>query len=206
MGVFDDLALATLSAGVDEVGRGPLAGPVVAGAVVLDPRRPIAGLKDSKRLTAKQRTRLAAEIKDKALAWGLGRASVAEIDRLNILRASHLAMQRAVAALDIEPEIILVDGNRLPAFARPAVAIVKGDRRVPEISAGAIIAKVDRDLEMTELGARFPEYGFARHKGYATVEHRLALSRVGPCRFHRASFAPVRDAMRVTLNQATVSS
>lgn len=191
---FECLAYPILSAGVDEVGRGPLAGPVVAGAVVLDARRPVSGLKDSKRLTASARLRLAAEIKDKALAWALGRAEVAEIDRLNILRASHLAMQRAVAALGLEPELILVDGNLLPAFASPAMAVVKGDNRVPEISAGAIIAKVDRDLEMQALGERFPGYGFARHKGYPTAEHLRALARLGPCPLHRWSFAPVRNA------------
>jgi ribonuclease HII len=196
MGLFDDLALPVLSAGVDEVGRGPLAGPVMAGAVVLDARRPVSGLKDSKRLSAVQRERLAAQIKEKALAWAVGRADEAEIDRLNILRASHLAMQRAVAALDMEPDIIFVDGNLLPVFDRPAVAIIKGDNRVPEISAGSIIAKVERDQEMTELDARFPGYGFARHKGYATAEHLRALSRLGPCPFHRSSFAPVRDARK----------
>jgi len=194
-GFFDELVRPRLSAGVDEVGRGPLAGPVVAGAVLLDPRRPISGLKDSKRLSVAQRTRLAAEIKEKALAWALGRAEVAEIDVLNILRASHLAMQRAVAALAIEPEIIFVDGNLLPQFDRPAIAIVKGDDRIPEISAGAIIAKVERDLEMTRLGLRFPGYGFARHKGYATAEHRAALGRLGPCPLHRSSFAPIRTAL-----------
>ncbi|MFP6836271.1 MAG: ribonuclease HII, partial [Pseudomonadales bacterium] len=175
MRLFDDLALPWISAGVDEVGRGPLAGPVVAGAVVLDTRRPIVGLRDSKRLTAVQRAELAIEIRETALAWALGRASVVEIDHLNILRASHLAMQRAVAALAVEPDIVLVDGNLLPAFDRPAIAVIKGDNRVPEISAGAIIAKVDRDLEMIELDSQFPGYGFARHKGYPTAEHREAL-------------------------------
>ena len=136
MRLFDDLARPMLCVGVDEVGRGPLAGPVVAGAVVLDGRRPIAGLKDSKRLSAGQRDCLAAEIKEKALAWALGRADVAEIDHLNILRASHLAMQRAVAGLGIEPELILVDGNLLPVFDRPAIAVIKGDNRVPEIACG----------------------------------------------------------------------
>ncbi|MCZ6709241.1 MAG: ribonuclease HII [Gammaproteobacteria bacterium] len=197
MRLFDDLALPWLSAGVDEVGRGPLAGPVVAGAVVLDARRPIPGLKDSKRLNATQRTLLATEIRETALAWALGRADVAEIDHLNILRASHLAMQRAIAALTVQPDLILVDGNLLPAFDRPAIAVIGGDNRVPEISAGAIIAKVDRDLEMIELDSQFPGYGFARHKGYATAEHRKALWRLGPCRLHRSSFAPVRDAMNM---------
>jgi ribonuclease HII len=193
MGLFDDLAGSNLTAGVDEVGRGPLAGPVVAGAVVLDPARPIAGLKDSKRLNASRRTELAEEIRDKALAWGLGRAEVEEIDAINILQASHLAMQRAVSSLALEPEVILVDGNLLPVFAVPAVAVVKGDARVPEISAGAILAKVARDKEMTELDLVYPGYGFAGHKGYPTAEHLLALSALGPCPVHRSSFAPVRD-------------
>lgn len=194
-GLFDELSAPGLSAGVDEVGRGPLAGPVVAGAVVLDPARPIAGLKDSKRLSAARRELLADEIRRSALAWGLGRAEVTEIDRLNILRASHLAMQRAVVALGIEPEVILVDGNMLPAFDRPAVAIVKGDGRIAEISAGAILAKVHRDREMTELAVRYPQYGFDRHKGYATAEHLRALATIGPCPVHRSSFAPVQRAM-----------
>jgi ribonuclease HII len=197
--LFDDLALPWFCAGVDEVGRGPLAGPVVAGAVVLDTRRPIPGLRDSKRLNAAQRARIATEIRETALAWALGRADVAEIDQLNILRASHLAMQRAVAGLALELDIILVDGNLLPAFDRPAIAVIKGDDRVPEISAGAIIAKVDRDLEMIELDAQYPGYGFARNKGYPTAQHREALRRLGPCPLHRSSFAPVRDAMEMKL-------
>ncbi|HEY5678822.1 MAG TPA: ribonuclease HII [Pseudomonadales bacterium] len=193
MGLFDDLAGTNLTAGVDEVGRGPLAGPVVAGAVVLDPLRPIDGLKDSKRLNARRRAELAEEIRAKALAWGLGRAEVEEIDALNILRASHLAMQRAVAALSVEPEMILVDGNLLPVFSVPAVAVVKGDARVPEISAGAILAKVARDREMIELDRLYPGYGFAGHKGYPTAEHLSALAELGACAVHRTSFAPVRD-------------
>ena len=193
MGLFDDLAGSNLTAGVDEVGRGPLAGPVVAGAVILDPLRPIDGLKDSKRLNAKRRAELAEEIRFKALAWGLGRAEVEEIDALNILRASHLAMQRAVSALSVEPEMVLVDGNLLPVFPVPAVAVVKGDTRVPEISAGAILAKVARDREMIELDGRFPGYGFAAHKGYPTADHLAALTQLGACPVHRSSFAPVRD-------------
>lgn len=193
MGLFDDLAGTNLTAGVDEVGRGPLAGPVVAGAVVLDPLRPIDGLKDSKRLNARRRAELAEEIRAKALVWGLGRAEVEEIDALNILRASHLAMQRAVAALSVEPEMILVDGNLLPVFSVPAVAVVKGDARVPEISAGAILAKVARDREMIELDRLYPGYGFAGHKGYPTAEHLSALAELGACAVHRTSFAPVRD-------------
>ncbi len=194
MALFDGLAGPAVSAGVDEVGRGPLAGPVVAGAVILDNRVPIAGLKDSKRLSANQREALAMKIRQCALAYGVGRAEVEEIDELNILRASHLAMQRAVAALLIEPEVIYVDGNLLPRFAIPAVAVVKGDTRVPEISAAAILAKVARDREMVELARRFPGYGMEKHKGYATAEHLAALDRLGSCALHRKSFRPVRLA------------
>lgn len=194
MALFDGLAGPALSAGVDEVGRGPLAGPVIAGAVILDNTIPISGLKDSKRLSANQREALAMKIRHCALAYGMGRAEVEEIDELNILRASHLAMQRAVAALLIEPEVIYVDGNLLPRFAIPAVAVVKGDTRVPEISAAAIIAKVARDREMVELARRFPGYGMEKHKGYATAEHLAALDRLGSCALHRKSFRPVRLA------------
>ncbi|MEJ2090069.1 MAG: ribonuclease HII [Gammaproteobacteria bacterium] len=191
--LFEGLASPELSAGVDEVGRGPLAGPVVAAAVVFGARRP-EGLKDSKRLTARRRSVLAVEIESAALAWGIGRASVAEIDRLNILRASHLAMQRAVLALGTRPEVLLVDGNLLPFFDIPAVAVVKGDDRVPEISAASIIAKVARDEEMAALAERYPGYGFERHKGYATSEHLAALELLGPTPAHRQSFAPVRSS------------
>lgn len=201
MELFANLAAPSLSAGVDEVGRGPLAGPVVAGAVVLDSRRTIAGLVDSKRLSAPRREAIAIEIKTHALAWGIGEASVPEIDAMNILRASHLAMQRAVAALSLTPEVIFVDGNLLPAFAIPAVAVVKGDARVPEISAGAIIAKVARDEIMRALDGELPGYGFARHKGYPTAAHLAALLQLGPCAQHRYSFAPVRAAHR--LDKAT---
>ncbi len=194
MALFDGLAGPALSAGVDEVGRGPLAGPVVAGAVILDNTIPITGLKDSKRLSAKQREKLARAIRKCALAYAVGRAEVEEIDELNILRASHLAMQRAVAALDRQPEVIYVDGNLLPSFAIPAVAVIKGDTRVPEISAAAILAKVVRDKEMVELARRFPGYGMERHKGYATAEHLAALDRLGSCPLHRQSFEPVRRA------------
>ncbi len=194
MALFDGLASPALSAGVDEVGRGPLAGPVIAGAVILDNTIPIIGLKDSKRLSAKQREELAGEIRKCALAFALGRAEVEEIDELNILRASHLAMQRAVTALDRQPEVIYVDGNLLPSFAIPAVAVIKGDTRVPEISAAAILAKVVRDKEMVELARRFPGYGMEKHKGYATAEHLAALDRLGSCPLHRQSFEPVRRA------------
>jgi ribonuclease HII len=180
-----------LVAGVDEVGRGPLAGPVVAAAVILDPARPIAGLRDSKRLSARARERLCAEIHGKALAVGLGRAEVAEIDGSNVLRATLLAMQRAVATLAIVPKAVYVDGNCAPALPMPAVAIVDGDARVPAISAASIVAKVWRDREMTALAAAHPVYGFEMHKGYGTPAHLAALVRYGPSPVHRRSFAPV---------------
>jgi len=192
---------APLIAGVDEVGRGPLAGPVVAAAVILDPARPIAGLADSKTLSPIRREQLATEIRAKALAWALGRAEVAEIDRLNILQASLLAMQRAIAALSIVPEQALVDGNRCPPLACPCRAIVKGDATVPAISAASILAKVARDAEMGELHERYPRYGFAQHKGYPTAAHRDALRRFGPCPEHRRSFAPVAAALSTDLQE-----
>ncbi len=180
-------------AGVDEAGRGPLAGPVVAAAVILDPNAPIEGLKDSKRLTAKTRERLEAEILCRARAVGVGRAEVEEIDDLNILRAALLAMQRAVRALPLPPEVVYVDGRQTPAFPMPAVAVVGGDDRVPAISAASIVAKVARDREMTHVAQRYPEYGFDGHKGYATAAHLRALERHGPTPLHRQSFAPVRN-------------
>lgn len=192
---------APLIAGVDEVGRGPLAGPVVAAAVILDPARPIAGLADSKTLSPLRREQLATEIRAKALAWALGRAEVAEIDRLNILQASLLAMQRAIAALSIVPDQALVDGNRCPPLACPCRAIVKGDATVPAISAASILAKVARDAEMGELHERYPRYGFAQHKGYPTAAHRDALRRFGPCPEHRRSFAPVAAALSTDLQE-----
>lgn len=192
---------APLIAGVDEVGRGPLAGPVVAAAVILDPARPIAGLADSKTLSPLRREQLAVEIRAKALAWALGRAEVAEIDRLNILQASLLAMQRAIAALSIVPDQALVDGNRCPLLACPCRAIVRGDATVPAISAASILAKVARDAEMGELHERYPRYGFAQHKGYPTAAHRDALRRFGPCPEHRRSFAPVAAALSTDLQE-----
>lgn len=193
MGLFDDWSWgASLTAGVDEVGRGPLAGPVLAGAVILNPGHHIVGLKDSKRLTAKQRESLAEEIRMRSLAFAVGRAEVEEIDRLNILRASHLAMQRAVQGLAVAPNVIFVDGNLLPSFPFPAVAVVKGDVTVPEISAGAIIAKTMRDAEMRRMAETYPGYGFEAHKGYATKAHLEALRELGPSPIHRLSFAPVR--------------
>ncbi len=180
-----------LIAGVDEVGRGPLAGPVVAAAVVLDPQTPIAGLKDSKLLSPLRRETLAAAIRERARYWSLGRADVAEIDALNILQASLLAMQRAVEGLPVVPQRVLVDGRHLPRLSCPAEAIVKGDARVAEISAAAIIAKVARDTEMQRLHERYPGYGFDRHKGYPTKEHREQLVALGVTPQHRRSFAPV---------------
>jgi ribonuclease HII len=190
-----------LIAGVDEAGRGPLAGPVVAAAVILDPDQPIAGLADSKKLSPIRREQLAVEIRAKSLAWALGRAEVAEIDRLNILQASLLAMQRAVTAVSIVPEQALVDGNRCPRLACPCQAIVKGDATVPAISAASILAKVARDAELRELHERYPRYGFARHKGYPTAAHLDALHRFGPCPEHRRSFAPVAAVLQAAIIQ-----
>lgn len=179
-------------AGVDEVGRGPLAGPVVAAAVMLDPNRPIPGLDDSKRLTARRREALSGEIRTHALAWALGRSEVDEIDRVNILQASMLAMERAVAALSIQPGHVYVDGNRLPNLPMAATAVVGGDALIAEIAAASILAKVSRDAELVALDERFPGYGFAGHKGYPSRAHLEALERLGPCPEHRRSFAPVR--------------
>jgi len=179
-------------AGVDEVGRGPLAGPVVAAAVILDPARPIEGLADSKKLTERSRERLALEIRGKALAWALGRAEVEEIDRINILQASLLAMSRAVAALALPPDHALIDGNRCPILPCSAEAIVGGDDSEPAISAASILAKVSRDQEMVELDHCFPGYGLARHKGYPTKAHLQALAEWGVTSIHRRTFGPVR--------------
>lgn len=190
--LFEALALPPLTAGVDEVGRGPLAGDVVTAAVILDPARPIAGLADSKKLTARRREALSAEIRDKALSYSIARASVAEIDRLNILQASLLAMKRAVEALPLQPEYVLVDGNRLPKWHYRAQAVVKGDSRHACIAAASILAKVTRDAEMDELALRYPDYGFARHRGYPTAVHLQALNDFGITPFHRRSYAPVR--------------
>ena len=183
-----------LVAGVDEAGRGPLAGPVVAAAVILDERQPIAGLADSKKLSAARREALYDEIRAKALCCCVAQASVEEIDRLNILQATLLAMQRAVAGLRLKPGLVLVDGNRLPLLEMRAEAIVKGDAKVAAISAASILAKVTRDRGLELLDQRDPQYGFARHKGYGTAEHLQALRLHGPCPEHRSSFAPVAQA------------
>jgi ribonuclease HII len=183
-----------LVAGVDEAGRGPLAGPVVAACVVLDPARPIAGLADSKKLSPQRRTLLAVQIRDRALAWAVASASPSEIDEHNILRATLLAMARAVEGLGVRPDEILVDGLHCPPVSCRARAVVKGDATVPSISAASILAKTDRDAMMDELHEQFPGYGFDRHRGYPTPEHVEALRRLGPTAVHRRSFAPVRAA------------
>lgn len=185
-----------LVAGVDEAGRGPLAGPVVAAAVILDDLRPIAGLADSKALSPARRSVLADRIRAEALCCSVGLASVDEIDRLNILQATLLAMRRAVEGLRLKPVKVLVDGNRLPVLPMAGEAIVGGDAKVPAISAASIVAKVHRDALCQTLEDRHPGYGFAVHKGYATAEHLEALGRLGPCAAHRQSFAPVREASR----------
>ena len=184
-----------LLAGVDEVGRGPLAGPVVTAAVILDNGYIIDDLADSKRLSEKKRQLLDYEIRAHALSFSIGRAEIHEIDQLNILQATMLAMQRAVAGLDVRPERVLVDGNRLPKLPCEAEAIVGGDGLVPEISAASIIAKVYRDNLMLELHQKYPQYGFDSNKGYPTRKHREALIKYGVTPCHRQSFAPVRNAM-----------
>lgn len=184
-----------LTAGIDEVGRGPLAGPVVAAAVILDPAKPIKGLADSKLLNEKRREVLAERIRDRAMAWAIGRAEVDEIDQINILQASLLAMQRAVAALHITPVHAVVDGMHCPILLCTTEAIIKGDQFIPAISAASIIAKVYRDAEMIEMNNEFPGYGFADHKGYGTAQHVEALRQLGVTRIHRRSFAPVREQL-----------
>ncbi len=184
---------AALLAGVDEAGRGPLAGPVVAAAVILDPDHPIAGLADSKALTAKKREQLADAIRAHALCISVAEASVEEIDRLNILQATMLAMQRAVAGLRLKPGLVWVDGNRAPLLEQPVRTIVKGDATVPAISAASILAKVHRDAWCAAIHAEYPEYGFGAHKGYPTAEHLAALRLHGPGPWHRRSFGPVRE-------------
>jgi len=187
---------AILIAGVDEAGRGPLAGPVTAAAVIPDPERSIRGLTDSKRLTPDQRETLDREIRAKALTFAVAFATVEEIDRINILQASLLAMQRAVENLSVTPQRALVDGNRRPRLTCPVETIVKGDATVAAISAASILAKVARDREMSMLDDKFPGYGFACHKGYPTRAHLAALHELGPCALHRRSFRPVRELLR----------
>jgi len=182
----------TILAGVDEAGRGPLAGPVVAAAVVLSAAHPIDGLADSKTLSASRREALAGQVRARAAAWALGLASVEEIDRLNILQATLLAMQRAVQGLSIMPGLVLVDGNRAPRLACPVRTVVRGDSLIQCISAASILAKVARDAILLDLDAQYPGYGFAVHKGYPTVAHQRALEALGPSPVHRRSFAPVR--------------
>jgi len=181
----------SLLAGVDEVGRGPLAGPVVAAAVILDPSRPILGLADSKKLSEKKREALFDEIKEKSIAYAVARASVEEIDQINILHASLLAMKRAVEQLSPLPEFALIDGNRCPELLVPSEAVVKGDSRVACISAASIMAKVTRDREMIELDRLYPGYGLAKHKGYPTKAHLAALKELGVNKLYRKSFKPV---------------
>jgi ribonuclease HII len=202
--VTDQIALSfftaqTLVAGVDEVGRGPLAGPVVAAAVILDPTRPVDGLADSKALTEKRREQLAEAIRARALAWSIARAEVEEIDDLNILHASLLAMRRAVLALEPAARYALIDGNRCPELPCPAEAIVKGDSRVAAISAASILAKVTRDREMVEMDRRYPGYGLASHKGYPSRQHLEALAQLGVTPIHRRSYAPVRRILESSI-------
>jgi ribonuclease HII len=185
-----------LIAGVDEAGRGPLAGPVVAAAVILDPKTPISGLADSKTLSEKKRLALYQTIRENALAWSIAEATVAEIDRLNILQATLLAMQRAVAQLAVRPDHVLVDGNRLPVLPVSAQAIVQGDRKIPAISAASILAKVYRDRIMEGYAKEFPAFAFDLHKGYGTRQHLSELSEFGPLSIHRRSFKPVKDLLR----------
>lgn len=188
-----------LLAGVDEVGRGPLAGDVVTAAVILDPDQPIEGLADSKKLSEKRREQLFEQIVAKAHSWCIARASVAEIDRYNILHATLLAMRRAVEGLVVQPEYVAVDGNRLPDWHYPSQAVIKGDATVPCISAAAILAKVTRDREMVSHHAQYPAYGFAGHKGYGTPVHLDALRQCGPCELHRRSFEPIKTMLRESI-------
>lgn len=186
-----------LVAGVDEVGRGPLVGDVVTAAVILDPRSPISGLADSKKLSEKKRELLFAEITRKALCWSIGRASPEEIDKLNILQATMLAMTRAVEGLAIQPHWVKVDGNRCPVWSYPSEAIIKGDSKVAEISAASILAKVTRDREMRQLHFKYPDYGFAQHKGYPTPIHLQKLTELGPLKEYRMSFKPVQLVLQL---------
>jgi ribonuclease HII len=194
-GLFEVDYKGSVLAGVDEVGRGPLAGDVVAAAVILDSQHPIEGLRDSKKLSASRREALAQVIRERALAWSIASASVAEIDELNILQASLLAMHRAVRALDPQPEYVLVDGNRLPRWHYASEPVVRGDDRVPAIAAASILAKVHRDTALIAMEIQYPGYGFAAHKGYPTVAHLQALQTLGVTPLHRRSFAPVKKIL-----------
>lgn len=195
--VFDrDMTGLRLICGVDEAGRGPLAGSVVAAAVILDPAHPIAGLADSKKLSAKVRERLAIEIREHAFAWAIGEATAAEIDQINILQATFLAMRRAIEGLDVSVDHALIDGNRVPpGLICSAESIVKGDAKEPAISAASILAKTHRDAQLLELDGRYPQYGFARHMGYPTAAHLEALRLHGPSPVHRRSFGPVAQTL-----------
>ncbi|WP_095093587.1 ribonuclease HII [Pseudomonas sp. Irchel 3A5] len=197
-----------LVAGVDEVGRGPLCGAVVTAAVILDPRRPILGLNDSKKLTEAKRELLFEEICEKALSWHIARAEVEEIDQLNILHATMLAMKRAVEGLMVTPKLALIDGNRCPQLSVPSAPVVQGDSKVPAIAAASILAKVSRDREMAAMELKYPGYGIGGHKGYPTPVHLEALARLGPTPIHRRSFGPVRAAYaaRDAMIQSTMSS
>ncbi|WP_211267758.1 ribonuclease HII [Kangiella sediminilitoris] len=186
-----------LVAGVDEVGRGPLAGPVVAAAVILDPENPIDGLADSKKLSEKRREELAEEIKVKALSWSISRADVEEIDQINILQASLLAMKRSVETLSHPPQLALIDGNHCPELDCAMEAIIKGDSKEPAISAASILAKVARDNEMKAMEDKYPGYGFAKHKGYPTKQHREAIIKLGITDIHRKSYAPVQQQLEL---------
>jgi len=182
-----------LLAGVDEVGRGPLAGDVIAAAVILDPKAPIPGLADSKKLSERRRKKLAAEIKENALCWSIARSTIEEIDLFNILTATMIAMERAVSGLKTVPEHVVVDGNRLPSWSYSSESIIKGDINVPSISAASIIAKVYRDEEMFVLNQTYPGYGFDAHKGYGTKKHMEAIKKLGPSPIHRKSFEPIKS-------------
>ena len=194
--LFEDSLTEGLICGVDEAGRGPLAGPVVAAAVILNPSDPIDGLRDSKKLTAKKREYLAIQIRERALCWGIAECSVAEIDSLNILGATMLAMRKAVLQLNHEPDIVLVDGNRLPELPYRAEPVVKGDDLIPAISAASILAKTYRDALMRILGETYPRYGFEKHAGYGTEYHLKMLAKWGPCPAHRMTFGPVAEVAK----------
>ncbi|MFZ2727759.1 MAG: ribonuclease HII [Methylococcaceae bacterium] len=185
-------------AGVDEAGRGPWAGPVVAAAVILNPERPIAGLADSKKLSEKQRDKLAIIIQQQALSWAIAEASVAEIDTLNILQATFLAMQRAIESLSLPPDYVLIDGNGLPKLTCPAQAIIKGDSKIPAISAASILAKVARDNIMIDYHKQYPQFAFDQHKGYGTRQHSAELQQYGCLAIHRQSFKPIKAILNVT--------